>query len=231
MTRTSLFFRRLSLLLAVLAVAGFSQTFYLRSALGTEGSLTSLMLAHGMAYTAWVVLLVVQTELIYTRNPDIHRKLGYASVALVVTMMGLSAQLALVRTREWLEDPSFDSADVLAFLLTPTTTIVYFSLMFAAAVWFRHRSRTHKRLLMIGSFDLFTPAISRLPFITTLGPWWQAGLTDLLLVALMIHDWHSFKRIHPATLIGGGLLIACQVGRELLAYTDWWFTIAVWLVE
>ncbi|HTR00564.1 MAG TPA: hypothetical protein VMH83_11260 [Candidatus Acidoferrum sp.] len=225
------FFRTAVVILALLALAGFAPSYYLRPLFHSEVELTVLKHLHGAAFTSWTLLLVTQAFLISNGKLHWHRRLGYASMAVVVAMMTLTVALALERTQAWLDDPQFDAGDVLQFLLTPLATVVYFTGMYIAALCYRHRPAIHKRLLLIANLDLFTPAVSRLPWIGTTASLWHAAVIDILLLALVVHDWRTLKRVHPATWIGGILLIFCQIGREVLARTDAWMDIAARLVE
>jgi len=58
---------------------------------------------------------------------------------------------------------------------------------------------------------------------------WHYVAIDLLLVAIAAHDWRVFKRVYPATLVGGAVLILSQVGREWLSRSDSWLAFAEWL--
>jgi hypothetical protein len=226
-----LFFRNLSYVLALLVLAGFGPSYYFRSVVAEPVELTGLMALHGLVFTAWTVLLVVQTSLVTVGNLVWHRRLGYSSVVLAVLMVVFAAALALERTQTWLEDPSFPAGEVLQFLAIPTTTVLYFAGMYAAALGYRQQPAVHKRLMVLASLDIFTPAVARLPYLTTLSSTYHYLVIDLALLALVVHDWRSSKRVHPATLWGGAVLVTSQVGRELLAQTDTWMTIAVWLLD
>ncbi|HEV7692438.1 MAG TPA: hypothetical protein VGO52_16490 [Hyphomonadaceae bacterium] len=56
-------------------------------------------------------------------------------------------------------------------------------------------------------------------------------LTDLLMVAGIVHDKRTTGRIHPAWLIGGGILVAYQILRIPLSTTQAWYGVADWLVK
>jgi hypothetical protein len=225
------FFRRMSWALALLVLAGFAPSYYLRTLATAPPMLTTLMHAHGAVFSLWMVLLVMQTTLIGAGYVEWHRRLGWASVAVASAMLLLAGSLAYERTLTWLEDPSFDSYEVLAFLAVPSTTIVFFSVMYVMAIALRRHSAVHKRLLLIASMDICTPAISRLPLIGALSAGWHYAAMDLLLLVLAWHDWRTLRRLHPATLLGAAALIASQAGREWLGWTDRWLDFAIWLTS
>ena len=96
------FYSTMAIVMALVVFAGFGPTFYLRSYFGGPVSVTGLVtitpvvLAHGLVFTAWVVLFVVQTGLIATRNVATHRRIGLAAVALAAAMVAVIPCLLLV---------------------------------------------------------------------------------------------------------------------------------------
>jgi hypothetical protein len=89
----------------------------------------------------------------------------------------------------------------------------------------------------LATLELVTAAVGRLPGIfIPLGPiaLGVGGLfvvTDLSIVAIAVYDWRSRGRIHPATLWGGGFLIASQLLRGIIGTTAWWAAFTGWLTS
>jgi hypothetical protein len=218
-------------LLALLVLAGFAPSYYLRSLITAPLPLTGLMQLHGFVFTLWIVLLVTQVVLAGSGSLSLHRRLGFTSIPLAISMMGAAGLLAYRQTLVWIDNPAFDYYEVLAFLATPTTTIFFFSTLYTLALLWRGRPAIHKRLLFIATLDLCTPAISRLPVIGPMAGIWHYAAIDLFLLALLIHDWRSIKRLHPASILAGLALIASQYGREWLGWTDAWLDFAIWLTD
>jgi hypothetical protein len=216
-----LFFSGVAIALLIVVFAGFSRTYYLRSTFGSP-ELTPSLLVHGFAFSAWMVLLVVQTSLVAANRTDIHRRLGVAGAGLGVVMMMLGAYVAITRT----------DAEGLAL---PLATVVVFPTLLGCALWLRKRMDVHKRLVLIATLELATAAVGRLPGIfipigsLALGPVGLFGVTDLFLVAIAVHDWRTRGRIHPATLWGGLFLIASQPLRLLIGATPGFQAFASWL--
>jgi hypothetical protein len=69
--------------LALLIVAGFSRTFYARPWFDVL-PLATLVYVHGVLFSAWVVLFLVQVRLIGARKPARHQQLGGAGIVLAV---------------------------------------------------------------------------------------------------------------------------------------------------
>ena len=51
-------------------------------------------------------------------------------------------------------------------------------------------------------------------------------VTDLLIVAAMVHDHREDGRVHSAYWWGLGLVLAVQLARTPFAYTEAWYAIA-----
>ena len=117
---------------------------------------------HGFTFSAWMVLLVVQTSLVAANRIDIHRRLGIAGGALAVLMMVLGACVAISRTAsgQVLSPPGISP---LAFLTVPLAAVVVFPVLLGSAMWFRNRPDVHKRLVLIATLELVMAAVGRLP--------------------------------------------------------------------
>ena len=63
------------------------------------------------------------------------------------------------------------------------------------------------------------------------GYWAQALCLDALLVPLIVLDLTSLKRIHPATLLGSGLVVTGQSVVAVLWGSDWWPPLTVRLAH
>jgi hypothetical protein len=217
--------------LAVLATAflGFSRTFYLKPLFPDHPApAESLFLVHGLAFTAWVLLLYAQTRFISARRIDLHRTAGTFGAGLAAVMVVLGVWGALVAARR---ATGFVSVPVppLQFLLIPLTAITMFTLFCALGIALRRDAQSHKRLMVLASVQLLGAAIARLPVISGFGPPAFFGIQDLFLVALAIWDFRTRGRLHPVTLWGGVLMIASQPAQLVLSGTGTWVGIAKWL--
>jgi hypothetical protein len=214
--------------LAITVFAGFAPTYYLRASFGSP-ALTWYLHLHGFAFTAWMVLLVVQTSLIAANKRAVHRGLGVFGAVLGVLMMILGAYVAIARIRAgFMTSPP--GAPQFLFLTLPMGTLVVFPLLLGAALWLRRETDFHKRLILLATLELVTAGVARLPVISAAGPVAFFGVTDLFLVAIVIYDWCTLKRIHPATLWGGLLLIASQPLRLMVGATAMWDAFGRWLI-
>jgi hypothetical protein len=163
--------------------------------------------------------------LISTGRTRLHRRLGIAGALLAVLMMVLGAAVAIVRARQGVLGQA-TGAPPLVFLAIPFATLIVFPALIGAALCLRKRD-THKRLMMLGTTEIVTAAVARLPGIGT--PVAFFGITDLFVLALVIHDVSTRGRVHRATFWGGLLLIASQPLRLMISGTPEWLDFARWL--
>jgi hypothetical protein len=223
------FFAGMAVAYALTVLAGFSRSYYLNGFAGEPFELSPLLHWHGAAYTAWMVLLVVQTFLVAARRTDLHRRLGVAGAALAVVMIALGSGVAITRTASGaIAD---HGAPSLVFLAVPLFGMVVFAALVGAALVLRRRSAFHKRLMLLATLELVTAAVSRLPFVEDWGPVGFFGVTDLFIVAIAAYDFATARRIHPATLWGGLAFVASQPLRLAIGGSPPWLAFAAWLTS
>jgi hypothetical protein len=228
--REHLFFGGMTIAMLVAVLVGFGPTYYFSTISGTTFQLTRPLHAHGAAFTTWMVLLVIQSTLVAAGRTDIHRKLGVAGAALAAVMMVLGAYVAVTRFHAGLMNPppGIPAGVLLAVALA---TIVVFPVLFGSALLLRRRVDYHKRLVLIATLELVIAAVARWPGVAAFGPPAFFALTDLFLVALVVYDFKSRGRIHPATLWGGLFLIASQPLRLVIGFSAPWAAFAGWIAS
>jgi hypothetical protein len=218
-----------SILIAVLV--GFARTYFLRPVLPVPTpappGLTPLIHLHGLLFTGWGVLLLVQARLVAAKRVDLHRRLGMVGVAMAVLMVGIGT---LVAIHAVLRGVAPFGMDPRRFLIVPLFAIVLFAVFVAAAVRARREPQTHKRLMLLATIALLPPAIARWALQLGLGPPVVLAVATLFLVPLVVWDLKTRGRLHPVTLWGGLLLVVSGPLRLLLARTDGWLAISDWLV-
>jgi hypothetical protein len=114
----------------------------------------------------------------------------------------------------------------------PLGDISVFAVLIGAGFYYRRRPDVHKRLMLLATISILAAAIARLPFaIMQAGPPAFFGLTDLFVVACVLYDLITLKRIHRATALAALLIVASQPLRLLLGGTHAWLTFAAWLTH
>jgi hypothetical protein len=213
-----LFFTLLPAAMFLVVIVGFAPTYYLKTAFGTP-ALPVLYHVHGAAFTAWMLLLILQPALVASGRTPLHRKLGVVGGVLAAVMTVLAFFVAIDLGRRGGGPPGVPPAGFTAVTLF---TVVVFPAFVGAALWWRQFPATHKRLMMIATMELLPAGVGRWPGVADLGPLGFFGGADLALIALLVYDRVTTGRFHRATVWGGALLVASQVVRVVLAFNEGW---------
>ena len=163
---TRLFYVGMAAAMAVTVLVGFGPTYFARP-LFQLTPLSLLAHVHGVLFVAWIVLLLAQTSLVAGRRTDLHRRLGIAGVALALAMIPAGTLLAVDSAKRGLSPGALNP---LTFLAVPLGALVMFTGFFAAAFWTRRSPETHKRLMLLATISIITPAIARLWFVGQRAP-------------------------------------------------------------
>jgi hypothetical protein len=214
---------------AVLTIfIGFAPSYYLKGVFGAPPISTFLHL-HGILFTSWILLFLTQTSLVAAGRTDVHRRLGLVGGSLAVLMSVIGVLAAVGAARRGFTPPG--GPPPLVFLAIPLGDVAVFASLVGAALYLRRRSQTHKRLMLLGTIALLTPALARMPFIGAGGPLAFFGATDLFVVACLAYDRLAHGRVHRAFLWGGLFFILSQPLRLAIAGTGAWRSFAEWLIR
>jgi hypothetical protein len=218
--RDRIFFAVLALAIAATVFWGFSATFYLRGA--SLGPLSPLLIAHGTAFTVWVLTFVAQALFIARDRITLHKRVGIFAIclALLMVILGLSAATVALR----LGRAPIPGMDPRSFFAVPFFDIFDFAVLIGAGFWLRRDPETHQRLMLLGMISIIDAAVARipLPFIAAGGPPVFFGLTDLFLLAAVAYDLVTRRRIHRAYVWGGLFFILSQPLRLVISGTALW---------
>ncbi len=227
--RERLFYMGMALAILLTVFAGFSRSYFLKAQFGTP-PLSLLLHLHGLVFTSWVLLFLAQTTLVAARRADIHRRLGVFGGVLAALVLILGTATAIIRVKGG--SAPVPGVPPLAFLAIPLFDMLLFAILVGAAFYYRHRADVHKRLMTLGTIALLSAPIARLPFeFMKAGPPAFFGLTDLFIVALLVYDLATRRRVHPATIWGGLLILASQPVRLMIGGTPAWLAFAGWLTR
>ncbi len=233
------FYTCMALLMLATVLLGFSRTFFLRPWFPEAHKLSPnepfFFYVHGVFFTAWILLLVMQPLLVANRRLDLHRKAGWFGAVLavgVVVVGAIGALIAAARPGGYIGVP----VPPLQFLVVPFADLVLFAVFVALAIAKRRDLQSHKRFMLLAMIGLLDAAVVRLPFTdmsaSVAGPYFSRtdlGV-DLFLLPLIAWDIVSRGRMHVVTVVGGLAIIASQPLRMLLSETNAWMSFATWAV-
>ncbi len=222
------FFTGMALVVLATVFVGFARSFFLRPLFpGWPSPREPIFYVHGVVFASWIAFLVVQVSLVNTGRTQLHRKIGPYGAALAVGMVilgTLGALIAAGRATGFVGIP----VPPLQFLAIPIVDMALFASFVWLAISRRFDPPSHKRWMLLATFNLITAAIARWPGVTQFGPLAFFAITDLFIVALAVWDFRSGGRLHPVTLWGGLTIIVSQPLRLVLSGTDVWLAFARW---
>ena len=233
-SRRTLFFILMAILMLVVVGLGFGKSFFFRPAFNTT-PLPAYLVVHGITMTAWFGLFFLQVILIRVRRPDIHRTLGLIGILLAagVVVTAIIVNLNVIpraMAAGILERPE----DGLEFVLGSLSSLPPFVILVGLAVAYRRKRDMHKRLMFWSFVWMLGPAFTNTrPLGRFLDPLVQPYLdffpADFIwLAALVGYDWLTLRRIHPATYVPFGLLFVYFVFVTPWIVTD--ATLQGWLL-
>jgi len=225
----SKYFLGVALLLLAVVFVGFGPTFFARPFFDVP-PITWFLFVHGFVLTSWFLVLVGQTALAVAQRTDLHRRLGILGGVVAVALVGVSLVAVLgfpahVKANALSSDTAFDVNVVQAIVWTDLAALVIFSTFVASALYWRSRSDTHKRLMLLASMAILGPAVARiLPLLTT-GPGPLALIIQVstfigLPLSVVAHDLLATRRVHRATLIGVTASFVALFGALAIANSD-----------
>jgi hypothetical protein len=203
---------------------------------------TLLHHAHGIVLALWLVMLVVQAQLIRTQRRSLHRQLGKVSYVLapavvLVTTAFVHQRMAPLAGVTLLPAPALHS---LALMLG---SLVAFAVFYGLAIAKRRDSQTHARWMVCTVLPMFTPVTDRLiavnaPSLIGLLPRIDGNpvlpvvgfvAADLILLALSWWDWRANRRLNvfPVAL---GVLLVYHVGTLTLHRVPAWNAFGAWFL-
>jgi hypothetical protein len=226
---TRRFYVGVAIAVLITVFLGFSRSYFLKAYFGTP-ELSLHVHIHGLVFTSWVLLFLAQTTLVATGRTDLHRKLGVGGAVLAALLLIVGTTTAVLRVKGGGSSP-IPGVPPLSFLAVPLFDMVVFAILISAGLVLRSRSDTHKRLMTLATIALMSAPIARIPGVLRAGPPGFFGLTDLFIVAMLVYDLATRRKVHPATIWGGLVIVASQPLRLMISGTPAWLAFAGWLTS
>jgi hypothetical protein len=225
------FYPVIAVVFAVVVFAGFARTFYLRYWFDVR-PMTLLMFLHGLVFTAWMALFIVQTRLIAANRVATHMKVGIAGLVLAMLVFALGLATVVMSAAESRPRPMGMAS--YQFVFVPFFIITTFAGLVTAAAVLRRRSHLHKRLMMLAMITVLPPATARLIQLFEGGTNFlalQTSFTAVFVICCVLYDWFKFRVLHPVYIIGGTLLVLSWPFRAWVARTEAWEHVGRWMAS
>lgn len=208
--RRDRFYLFMSGLFLALALIGFSRSFYLHPFFDFP-DLPAHLYIHGTVLTTWFVLAFAQPYLIAKIRFQLHRQLGVFGAVLAFGVVVTGLWIVALRDAPIIdEQPMRGAGNILSVFMFASCVVL--------GIFFRRRSSTHKRLMLMASMPVLSPALDRVARIPELNElvvktmYWLpveppeaafALFCFLLLLAIMVvRDLIIERRVHQGTLWG-----------------------------
>lgn len=221
------FYTGMATVMIVIVLIGFAPSFYLRGLVHysrPNPTISPLVMVHGVMFSAWMLIFLMQTRLVAVGRRDAHMKLGRWSMLFAASLIPLMIATTLGQVARANQPPGFTP---LGWTAVPAFGIpVYAAFLWAG--WAKRRDpQAHKRYMLGAALLMMDPAIGRIPL---LPPDFGVRLSDLLgwlpFLALVAWDLRSRGRIHGATFIVTGLWGLVLILRGFAVSSPLWARIA-----
>ena len=204
------------------------------------GGYTWLSVTHGILFSAWLIIFLIQTLLVQTKKIAIHRTLGTASMFLAAAMVlfGYMAQITMTRRgfdlsgdlgiKNYLTGP-------LGQMLFPLLDIFEFGILVAAGYVYRRNLAAHKRLMLFATMAILPGSFAHIIghyAVLRAHPNLIIPMVALSLAISGLYDLIRFHRIHPVSFwIGGGMFGIDTLCNNIIGPSAAWHRFAAWLVR
>lgn len=211
----------------VTVFAGFAPTFYLRGHFTQDRPMSVLLHVHGIVFSAWVSLFLIQTLLIARGERRRHQRLGWVGAGIAVAMIILVTAAVIEQLRRVNGFPPPPLA-----LALSAFDITVFAILVGAALYCRKRPDWHKRLMLSATIVLLgAPMFRAVIHFVGIGDIAKVSILSTLLVDAFFlpcfaYDLLTRRRIHPAYLVGLVLIILDQIAQATVVSWPPWINLS-----
>ena len=158
-----IFFLGMSVSICMIVIVAFSSSL-LKTNLASQLA-SNWVKIHVLTFSSWILLFFIQTVLVAARRTDLHRRLGAAGAILAGLMIAATIEISIEAVRQGRAVLTMSPLEALVFYTVPHVDIILFTLLVTAALLFRGKPETHKRLMLLTTIALLDAVADRLPII------------------------------------------------------------------
>ncbi|HEX3912808.1 MAG TPA: hypothetical protein VHW71_04815 [Steroidobacteraceae bacterium] len=218
-----LFFVAMACAVIVSVFAGFAPTFYLRGSFPQDRPMSVLLHVHGIVFSSWVSLFLIQTLLIARGSRRLHQRLGWLGAGIATAMVILVSAAVIEQLRRVNGFPP----PPLALALSAFDLVVFAGLV-GTALHYRKRPDWHKRFMLSATIVLLGAPMFRVAirFLGAADIARVSLITELSVAAFFLpcfaYDLLTRRRLHPAFVIGFALIVLDQVAQSMVVSWPPW---------
>ena len=209
------FFYQFSMVLLITVVIAFGMNILLKNY--HLNSSMSLIIVHGISMLGWYSLLFWQSRSIRINNFNLHKQLGLMSIALAVAIVISGIIIAISNYRGEKEALT---------LFGNFSGMFIFGILYTFALLNRKKADVHKRLMIVASVAMLSPALVRILRIFDINDFVTLPFWLIYIVALPVYDYRKLKKIHTASLSATLFLIIILFGGSAYAMSESWVNLA-----
>lgn len=120
------------------------------------------------------------------------------------------------------------------FVIAPLVSILLFAIFVGLGLALRRRAAIHKRFMVLAMIAVIGPAVGRLLTLidaNVYGYIVQPMVTAAFVVWCLIYDWRRNRLVHPASAIGGLIIVVSLPLKLMVARSEWWQPIGAWIAN
>ncbi|MXO49732.1 hypothetical protein GRI42_00235 [Erythrobacter gaetbuli] len=213
--------------LAILTiVVGFTPSFYGRAFVDDPpgNPLNALTVAHGLLFTAWILLFAWQVLNIARGRYARHRALGWTALAFVPIALASGLIVALEHASRPTTGDEPIPPDV--FLLLPIFEVVNACILILLGWLHRKTPHIHKRMMLFAIAAMVGTGSGRIAgFLGTF------VVPALFVLAIWAFDLIRAKRLHRWVLGGGAIAVSTYLVPLAVGFSEPWRTMARAIIE
>jgi hypothetical protein len=224
-----LFFFSITVLICAAVLYGFGSE-YVRFRADYFPFPSLLVYIHAALLFAWMLLLLAQALLVSARRVAWHRRLGMVGFFLLCGIPIISALTVTAAVAHNRFPPGFDGP--LVFYYDSVASLLAFASLVYFALRYRKSPQTHKRLILLATLVIGEAGIVRWPV-----HWIHevshgvTMVTYFFLFLIVVFDFSSRRKLHPATLWGGLFLIFYEETQNPIGHSQVWHSVASWILH
>jgi hypothetical protein len=198
----------------------------------------TLIISHGVAMSAWVLLLLVQALLIVNGKHRVHMMIGKigAVLAACIFILGFRLGIEVVKVsppevRPW-------NLPYKQFMAVPIISIVIFAAFVAAGIWYRRRPEVHRSMMLLATLAVISAAADRIGPLgdlyrhtiwgTIFGPFFSMLVLGAV---LLVAKWVLTGSLDRYYAMGWAALVVASALIMQLAPTSAWDHVASFLLR
>ena len=218
------FYFCMSLLVAVVAVYGFSHTVD-HNLFHATPPRPWILWVHGAVFSGWVALFIFQSALVRAGNVKLHRLTGWFGAGLGVLIPILGISTAIIMARFFVLHFGARAAGAIPFISIQAMDITCFTIAFWLGIYWRRKPEFHRRLVLVATCALTSAAFARFPFLSV--QWAYVGVDGLICLGI-VRDLIVNRRIHVVYRYALPAMIVAQIVAVnlWLRHPAWWVNLA-----